>query len=123
MVGLWYNIILIIIGKLGREGDIYVFKQTSIPWFVFCIALCSIITYIVKDCSHILVLVTSFALSLFACYDSVLMQHIVLAKTVGWFPMFYLGYLMHSKSETLQVIFYRKIFKNMRWLRPIGGAF
>lgn len=123
IIGIVYNVLLIVIDDifLRAEEKFYIFRATKIPWFVFCVALCSVITYILKDCGRIMVLAVAFFVAVVACYDAELMQFCVIAKTVCWFPMFYLGHILGSTNckQLLQI----KIGGVCgRWIRVCGGG-
>lgn len=100
IIGICYNCILIFIDNifLKYEQEIFLVRATKIPWFVFCIAICTVITYFIKDCNPVLILVVSIIMGCFACYDHTLMSYVTLSKAIGWFPYFYLGHLFSEKN-------------------------
>lgn len=104
LIGLSYNILLIVLDNLclKYEQTFYLFRATKIPWFVWTIALCTLIVYMMRNCNPLMVLLISMVVSVIACYDQELMNYMVLAKTCCWFPFFYLGYII--KRERMKEI-------------------
>lgn len=95
IIGIVYNAVLILVDNLllGSTQDFYLFRATKIPWFVLTIAMCTLVTYLLKDCNKIMVLVITTFLGCMACYDSTLMNYMSVAKLVSWYPFYYLGYI------------------------------
>ncbi len=95
-IGIVYNAVLILVDNvmIGVQQEFYVFRATKIPWFVFSVALCDLMTYVVRDFDKRFVLTFSFLIGLVACYDANLVSYMSIAKAVGWFPFYYLGYLL-----------------------------
>mgnify|MGYP001657409266 FL=1 len=100
LIGLTYNAFLIMIDNilLGYEQEFFLIRVTKIPWFVFCIAGCSLITYLTRDINPVIVMVISLFLACVACYDHILMEYMTLSKVIGWYPFFYLGVLFKRRE-------------------------
>lgn len=113
-IGIVYNALLILIDNimLGMEQEFYIFRATKIPWFVFSVALCTLMTYVVRDWDKRLVLSVSFLIGLVACYDAGVMSYMSIAKAIGWFPFYYLGYVFGPDMMNRL---------NKRWIRFSGG--
>lgn len=100
IIGIVYNVVLIFIDNLylGGPEEILLFRTSKIPWFVFTIAMSTIVTYIVRDCDQIMILIISVMLGCFACYDASLMEYMSIAKLVSWYPFYYLGYILSPRK-------------------------
>lgn len=104
LIGIVYNASLILVDNviLKMDQDFYLFRATKIPWFVFTLAICAAVTYVVRECNELVILIISLFLGIIACYDANLMQYMVLSKTVGWFFFYYLGVIVRRGDiETL----------------------
>lgn len=76
--------------------------------------MCALLTCLFRDCSKIMILVVSVFLGCVACYDSLLMNYMVIAKLVSWYPFYYLGYILDfSKIE--------KTLKSKHVFQCLGG--
>ena len=118
ITGVLYNAALIVVDNvlLGKEQDFYLFRATKIPWFVLTIAMCTLVTWLCRDCRKVMILTVATILGCVACYDSSLMNYMSVAKLVCWYPFYYAGYILDArKLET--------ILKAKRMFRYAGGVF
>lgn len=117
IIGFFYNAVLIVVDNIlfGKEQDFYLFKATKIPWFVLTVAMCALLTYLFRDCSKNMILIVAVFLGCVACYDSLLMNYMAVAKLVSWYPFYYLGYILDSKNI-------EKTLKSKHVFRRLGGG-
>ena len=120
LVGLVYNCALIILDNLllHSEQEFYIFRATKIPWFVFCIAGCTLVTYLIGNVHSGIILGVSILLGCMACYDDTLMNYMTLAKMVGWYPFFYLGYFLKKKGYETKI----EKFSSKKYSIFLGGG-
>lgn len=118
IIGILYNAALIVVDHvlLGKVQDFYLFKATKIPWFVLTIAMCTLLTYLFRDCSKHMILTVSVFLGCVACYDSSLMNYMAIAKMVSWYPFYFLGSMLDFKKI-------EKVLKSERMFSWAGGVF
>lgn len=117
IIGILYNAALIVVDHvlLGKVQDFYLFKATKIPWFVLTIAMCTLLTYLFRDCSKHMILTVSVFLGCVACYDSSLMNYMAIAKMVSWYPFYFLGSMLDFKKI-------EKVLKSERMFSWAGGG-
>lgn len=106
IIGVVYNAALILVDNvlLGKVQDFYLFRATKIPWFVFVLAMSTIITYLLRDCNKAMVLIVTTAIGCIACYDASLTENLSIDKLLCFYPFYYLGYVLdpHKLEQTLK---------------------
>lgn len=104
-VGITYNILLFVLDHIlfGHDTSFYILGPTKIPWFVFCIAICCVTTYFLRECNPAIVFLVSITVGCFVGYDSAISKMLPVANAAIWFPCYYLGYIL-GKDRILSVI-------------------
>lgn len=114
LTGIAYNILLGMIDIIILNGGstFSLFRTSKIPWFLFAIAICNTVTYLIRNSKKSIVLIMTVLIGAFAGYDNTLCADVVLAKTVVWYPFYLLGNVLACKKD---------IVKELKLNRILGG--
>lgn len=114
LTGVAYNIVLGTIDAiiLDDGSTFSLFQTNKIPWFLFCIAICNTVTYLIRSSKKVIVLIMAILIGSFAGYDTALCGNLILANTVVWYPFYLMGNVLACKKD---------IAKKLKLNRILGG--
>ena len=87
----------------GKEDAIHLdpFNPVFALWFLLTLFFFHVILVIVKNYKPVYVLTISLVVSLLAGYSNNIGEYLSISRTIVFFPIFYLGYLMTKKNTKL----------------------
>ena len=117
-IGIVYNILLYFwdVVLLGNESDFFIFGATKIPWFAYCIAICTLVSYVLRDCNKWLVLLMGFMVGCFVGYDTHVTKYLLLSNTISYFPLFWLGTMINKEEFCVRL-------SKIRCRKLLGGGY
>ena len=94
-----------------KQASIRVFNLSGASWFLFTLAICYLLTWLVHKIDVVYVLVVSIITACIVCYDKTLDSYFAVYRITTFFPFFYLGYILNEKRfrETLDRLPVRSI--------------
>lgn len=94
-----YKILLFVVYSfLGRTRSLQLFVEAEAPWFVFTLAVFTLITYCIRNLNLKYVFVVFTILALFAGYDRTLTDKFVLARCIRFYPFYLLGVIISREK-------------------------
>ncbi len=80
------------------KASIKVFDMSGASWFLFTLAVCYLLTWLVHKIDVVYVLVISIMTGCIVCYDKTLSSYFAVYRIVTFFPFFYLGYILDEQK-------------------------
>ena len=94
-----YKILLFVVYSfLGRTRSLQLFVEAEAPWFVFTLAVFTLITYCIRNLNLKYVFVVFTILALLAGYDRTLTDKFVLARCIRFYPFYLLGVIISREK-------------------------
>ncbi|MBQ0037989.1 MAG: acyltransferase family protein [Clostridiales bacterium] len=102
-IGMVYKIVIYVVRRLtAGEASFHLLWEDGIPWFMFVLAACVLLTWLLRSCDPRLVLVTAVAVACFAGYDDAIGDFLCLSRIVVFFPFYFAGTMVsRAKLEQL----------------------
>ncbi|MCI5997101.1 MAG: acyltransferase family protein [Peptoniphilaceae bacterium] len=122
-IGFLYKILSVVIDRL--QGNVNVsfslLSDGGISWFMFVLAIYTIIFYILKNQNKKYILVFSIMLACFVGYDKSINDFLYLSRTIIFFPFYLLGTMIKSKEiiefkEKNKYLLFAGVFIILLWL-------
>lgn len=99
--GLYFKVLGWLIGPAWVEFSL--FKETSMPWYLFALAVWEGFSYLVRKVNPKFVLAGAVIIGSHAGYDAMVTGSEFLSRVVVWFPFFYMG-VIADKEKILTFI-------------------
>ena len=105
--------VLIYVSQLicGMKPKFSLLTEAGVPWFAFSLMIFYFVTMILSRFRKSYVLLVSLLLACFVGYDSSVGDYLVLARTITFYPYFYLGYCLQqddvikfAKRKSIQLL-------------------
>ena len=99
-IGFLYKIITLIFDRLSGNGNVSfsLLSDGGISWFMFVLAIYTIISYVIKDENKKYILVFSVVLACFTGYDKSIGDFLYLSRAIVFFPFYLLGTMLKSED-------------------------
>lgn len=81
-----------------RTPSFSLFSENGVPWFMFALAVFYGITYLIRDCNKVLILVFCILLACFIGYDNSIGDFLCLSRIIVFYPFFLLGHMIDIPS-------------------------
>ncbi len=91
-IGFFIKFLLLCTGVLnGNAPKFSLLGDIDIPWFMFSLAACTLLTYWLKNQNKWYVLVFAVFVACLVGYDKTISDYLYLSRTVVFFPFYWLG--------------------------------
>lgn len=99
-IGFLYKIITLIFDRLSGNSNVSfnLLSDGGISWFMFVLAIYTIISYVIKDENKKYILVFSVVLACFTGYDKSIGDFLYLSRAIVFFPFYLLGTMLKSEN-------------------------
>lgn len=93
----------------NRDIKIYFLSETGAPWFMFAMAVFTLVSYLLRDVNKKSLFILWVLIACFTGYDSNVGTHLILSRLIVFFPFYHLGTMI--KPDVLQSISSKKTHK------------
>ena len=99
LIGFALKITIFIINYiLGKNPSFSLLSDNGIPWFMFSLAIFTLISYILRDQNKKLILIFSVLIACFTGYDKEIGDFLYLSRSIIFFPFFWLGTMIKGEE-------------------------
>ena len=98
----------------GSATSFSLLSDGGIPWYLFVLAIYTVITYLLRNQQPVYVLVFSIILACAAGFDKEIGDKLYLSRAIVFFPFYWTGFLL--KGETLLNL------KKVLWVKILAAA-
>ena len=81
----------------------HLFSDASIPWFMFTLAIFTVMTRMIRDTNKVFVLVMNIIIACFAGYDKNIGDFLYLSRVIVYYPFFLAGSMIGSGATDLVI--------------------
>lgn len=100
----------------GKKAVFSLLSDNGIPWFMFVLAVFTLISYLIRNQNKTYILIFSIILACFVGYDRSVGDYLYISRTVVFFPFYHLATMINPQT----VVEFKK--KNYKWLVPAALA-
>ena len=99
-IGFLYKIISLVIDRLSGNINVTfsLLSDGGVSWFMFVLAIYTVITYLIRNENKKYILVSSIFLACFVGYDKYIGDFLYLSRSIVFFPFYLLGTMVKSED-------------------------
>lgn len=87
---------------MGIKSDFVLLGDDWIPWFMFVLAIYTVLTFLLRKQNKVYILVFTLILACFAGYDTSIGDYLYLSRAIVFFPFYLLGTIV-NREEVQQI--------------------
>lgn len=104
----------VIAAIVGNQISFWLLADAGLPWFMFVLAIYTVLLYILRNQNKKYLLIMSVILACFIGYDTSVGDYLYISRTIVFFPFYLLGTMVDGR----QII----ELKSKKWTIPIAAA-